>query len=146
MWSSSVSEASFPLCLLMQSFFFSLLLPITAMLCALSSHQWPGLHPSWGGTKWHLVCRDAKDELGIMSRPGFAPTAQRWAPLELASPRLASGARSQTEREDAADLGSPAGQIMRNSGISSGSLSHLHSHRMERVWNFRAERHHTSLE
>ena len=61
--------------------------PITAMPCALSSHQWPGLHPSWGGTKWHLVCSDAKDELGIMSRPGFAPTAQRWAPLELASPR-----------------------------------------------------------
>lgn len=25
------------------------------------------------GTKWHLVCRDAKDELDIMSRPGLPP-------------------------------------------------------------------------
>ena len=77
------------------------------------------------GTKWHLVCRDAKDELDIMSRPGLPPMAQRCAPPGLVSSNRAC---SETER---ADLILPAGQIMRNSGISSGSLSHLHSLRIE---------------
>lgn len=77
------------------------------------------------GTKWHLVCRDAKDELDIMSRPGLPLMAQCCAPLGLV---LSGQACSETER---ADLIPPAGQIMRNSGISSGSLSHLHSLEIE---------------
>lgn len=77
------------------------------------------------GTKWHLVCRDAKDELDIMSRPCLPPMAQHSAPLGLI---LLGQACSETEQ---ADLILPAGQIMRNFGISSGSLSHLHSLRME---------------
>uniref|UniRef100_A0A0S7IRC5 PPUP9740 n=1 Tax=Poeciliopsis prolifica TaxID=188132 RepID=A0A0S7IRC5_9TELE len=77
------------------------------------------------GTKWHLVCRDAKDELDIMSRPGLPLMAQCCAPLGLVS---SGQACSETER---ADLIPPAGQIMRNSGISSGSPSHLHSLRIE---------------
>lgn len=98
------------------------LLPCSGSLCHLISGpvQTPPV-----GTKWHLVCRDAKDELDIMSRPGLPPMAQHCAPLGLVS----SGREcSETERTG---LILPAGQIMRNSGISSGSLSHLHSPRIE---------------
>ncbi|KAI4829993.1 hypothetical protein KUCAC02_001649 [Chaenocephalus aceratus] len=49
------------------------------------------------GTKWHLVCRDAKDELDIMSRPGLPPMAQHCAPVGLVSPGRAC---SETERAD----------------------------------------------
>lgn len=92
------------------------------MLCHLISGP---THAPPTGTKWHLVCRDAKDELGIMSRPGSPPMAQLCAPLGPALPAL------QCFQRQRADLRSPAGRIMRNSGISSGSLSHLHSHRLE---------------
>lgn len=93
------------------------LLPLCCLLCHLVSD--PAQTPPVG-TKWHLVCRDAKDELDIMSRPGLPPMAQHCAP-----PRLVSSGRACSETERA-DLILPAGRIMRNSGISSGSPSHLH--------------------
>lgn len=98
------------------------LLSFCCLLCHLISG--PAQTPPVG-PKWLLVCRDAKDELDIMSRPGLPLMAQRCAPLGLVS---SGQACSETER---ADLIPPAGQIMRNSGISSGSLSHLHSLRIE---------------
>lgn len=98
------------------------LLPLCCLLCHLVSD--PAQTPPVG-TKWHLVCRDAKDELDIMSRPGLPPMAQHIAPLGLIS---LGRACSETEW---ADLILPAGRIMRIFGISSGSQSHLHSLRME---------------
>lgn len=109
----------------LSTYFFDVklfLLPLCCLLCHLVSD--PAQTPPVG-TKWHLVCRDAKDELDIMSRPGLPPMAQHCAPLGLVS---SGRACSETER---ADLILPAGRIMRNSGIRSGSPSHLHSLRME---------------
>lgn len=77
------------------------------------------------GTKWHLVCRDAKDELDIMSRPGLPPwpsTVLLWGSSHWAAQC------SATERTD---LILPTVRIMRNFGISSGSPTHLHSLRMK---------------
>lgn len=96
------------------------------LLCCLLCHlvSDPAQTPPVG-TKWHLVCTDAKDELDIISRPCLPPIAQHIAPLGLIS---LGRACSETER---ADLILPAGRIMRNFGISSGSPSHLHSFRIE---------------
>lgn len=98
------------------------LAPLCCLLCHLVRD--PAQTPP-AGTKWHLVCTDAKDELDIISRPCLPPIAQHIAPLGLIS---LGRACSETER---ADLILPAGRIMRNFGISSGSPSHLHSFRIE---------------
>lgn len=70
------------------------LLLLCCLLCHLVSD--PAQTPPVG-TKWHLVCRDAKDELDIMSRPGLPPMAQHCAPVGLVSPGRAC---SETERAD----------------------------------------------
>lgn len=71
---------------------FSPLVPLGCLRC----HLVPNLAQTPpAGTKWHLVCADAKDELDIISRPCLPPIAQHIAPLGL----ISSGrACSETER------------------------------------------------